>query len=241
MAVVNELVTRFDFEGNLSPLAEFNSMLGSGIKIGAAFVGSVTAITGAIFAFSKAAFDAIDPTIQLSRTTGVAVEAIQELGFVASVSGSNLEAVQTSMQGLSEKIGEAAVRGNEDFQRLGINVRDAAGNVKGADRVLEELRGKFRGLSQAEQIGFAQRLGIDRSLIQLLNRTGSEMDSLRARARALGVVTKEQGDLIADVNDSYTILGFAFDGLKRDIALGIAPEMKDFATVITDLIADNRS
>lgn len=240
MTTVNELVTRFDFEGNLKPLQEFNSLLGNGIKIGVAFVGSMSAITGAIFAFSKAAFDAIDPTIQLSRTTGVAVEAIQELGFVASVSGSNLEAVQASMQGLSEKIGEAAVRGNEDLMRLGISVRDTAGNVKSADRVMDELRGKFRGLSKAEQIGFAQRLGIDRSMIQMLNRSGEEMDKLREQARALGVVTKEQGDIIADVNDSYTIMGFALDGLKRDVALGIAPEMKDFAKTITDLIAENK-
>jgi len=228
MAIINEVVTKFSFAGDLKPQENFNKNLNSSIKLLAGFGVATVAAAGAFAGWVNSTLSSIDPMIQLSRETGVAIEAIQELSYAASVSGSNAQALQSSIAGLSQTIGKAAQFGSEEFSRLGISVRDANGQVKTADVILRELSSSFKrlGLSMQEQQSFAQSLGIDPSLIQLLGRTGSEMDSLREKAKNLGVITQEQADATADYNDSITTLKFGFNGLQNIIAVGFAPELK---------------
>ena len=52
------------------------------------------------------------------------------LSWLSVVNGSSLEDMQSSLEGLNEKIGEAAIQGSEAFNRLGINIRMANGEVK---------------------------------------------------------------------------------------------------------------
>ncbi|SPL81310.1 Putative bacteriophage protein [Yersinia phage fEV-1] len=244
MAVVNEVVTRFSFEGDLKPQRDFNQGLTSSIKLLSGMAAGVTAAAGAMFAWASSVFDSLDPMVQLSRETGAAIEAIQELGFVASVNGSSAQALQSSIAGLSRSIGDAARgmgRGKQAFEDLDISIRDANGQVKTADVMLEELRMRFDqlGLSMDEQRSIAVSLGIDSSLIQMLNLTGEEMDSLQARARRLGVVTEEQGDAVAAYNDSMTTLRFGMQGIQNMVAVGFAPAMGDLVERFVELLEAN--
>jgi len=244
MAVVNEVVTRFTFQGDLKPQRDFNQGLDSSIKLLAGVAAGITAASGAMFAWANSVFNTIDPMVQLQRETGVAIEAIQELGFVASVNGSSAQALQSSIAGLSRSIGDAARgmgRGKQAFEDLGISIRDANGQVKTADVMLEELRVRFDqlGLSMDEQRSIAASLGIDSSLIQMLNLTGDEMDSLQARARRLGIVTREQGDAVAAYNDSLTTLRFGMQGIQNMVAVGFAPMMGDLVERFVELLEAN--
>lgn len=242
MAIVNEIVTKYSFVGNTSAMSKYNKALGVSIKslgiMGAAMAGA-TALLGK---FVLSTNQSLDPMIQLSRTTGVAVETIQELGYVASVSGSSMSAIESTVASLSQTIGTAAQMGSEDFARLGISVRNANGEVKSADQVLGEVSNRFKqlGLSEAEKISFAGKLGIDKSLIQLLNRSGAEMDSLRSKARALGTITKRQADAAASLNDSMTTLKFGLGGVKNQIAVGLAPEFKKLSDGLVDFLIKNK-
>lgn len=242
MATLTELVTKFSFEGDTGPLGEYNEGLDKAVLGLAAVATAAIAATAAVGAFALSVFDTLDPLVQLQRTTDVNIEKMQELGFIASVSGSDLNAITTTVDNLTTKIGEASLRGSEDFARLGISVRKANGELKTADEVLLEVGDRFRSmnLSLAQQRTLASSLGIDLSLIQLLNRSREEIASLSAQARELGVVSKAEGDALTDVNDTVTISKFAFDGLSRSLALGIAPELKNLALAFTDLIARNR-
>lgn len=242
MAIVSEVVTKFSFIGDLKSQENFNKNLGSSIKLLAGFGAASVAAAGAFAGWVNSTLSSIDPMIQLSRETGVAIEAIQELGYAASVNGSSTEALQSSIAGLSQTIGKAAQNGSAEFSRLGISVRDANGQVKTADVIMRELSGSFKrlGLSMQEQQGFAQSLGIDSSLVQLLGKTGKEMDSLRAKARSLGVINKEQADATADYNDSLTTLKFGFNGLQNIIAVGFAPQLKDLTSGFIDFLTANK-
>lgn len=242
MAEVTELVTKFSFAGSISPLLNYNTTLGKSI-IGLAAVGA--ALAASTIAFQKWAgstLKALDPLIQLSRNTNTAIDSIQELGFAASVSGSSMSAVESTIDSLSQKIGDAAQKGSEDFSRLGISVRDSNGHVKGAVRIIEEVRAAFARmrLSRAEQASFASSLGIDPSLIQLLNKTGSEMSALRAKAQSLGIVTKEQADSAADYNDAITVMDFALGALGKQIAIAVAPQMQELSEGFVDLLQSNK-
>jgi hypothetical protein len=148
--------------------------------------------------------------------------------------------MRDSLSNLSEKIGEASIRGSEEFSRLGISVRDAGGKVKSADKVFMEFaaRSKQLGLSQQQIQSFAQKLGIDRSLVQLLGKTSDEINGLRQRAIALGRVTTEQSDSMLAYNDSINTLNRAFDGVKVKVATSLIPQLKELAETLTSKLVD---
>lgn len=242
MATVTELVTEFKFSGSTSPLNQYNASLGKGIGLLSGMTVALAAAGAAVSKWASGVLQAFDSTEQLSRQTGVAVEWIQEMGFAASVNGGNVQGLASTVDSLSQKIGEAAQKGSEDFARLGISVRDANGHVKTADVVLGDVGARFRslGLSMSEQRSFASALGIDASLIQTLNLTSAQLADLREEARGLGILTGEQADQAIKYNDSLTRLRFGFDGLQRILAVGLAPQMEETAKWFTELLKNNR-
>ena len=242
MAVVTELVTKFSFQGSTAPLADFNKDLGVSVGLIGAGIAGLVALSGAISAFVITTLSGADAVGQLAINSGVAVETIQELGFAASVSGSSTAALEGTIDSLSQTIGQAAQKGNEDFARLGISVRDVNGEVKTADTILGEVGQRFKdlNLSMQEQQSFAQALGIDSSLLQLLNKSSEEMLLLRKRARDLGVVTKKQQASIIAFNDSFTTLRFGMDAISKQISIGLSPSIKEMADRFTDFLAANK-
>jgi len=172
----------------------------------------------------------------------VSVKAIQELSYAATQSQSTTAAMENSLKGLSSAIGRAAQDGSDDFSRLGISVRDANGHVKSADRILLEVGRRFKALhlSMAEQEHFASALGIDSSLLQLLNKTGSAIDGLRDKAKKLGILTKKQIVLATDYTKSVNSMRFSLDSFRQLIAVGAAPDMRRMSDAFTDLLVANK-
>jgi len=246
MSEVTEVVTKFSFTGSTQPLSKYNEKLGTAIKgLGAMATATAGALAGLAF-WADGILKGIDPIAQMSRQTGVAVEAIQELGFAASVNGGSMEAMSAGLERLNGRIGEAVALGSGEgvkiFEQLGIDLETATGKVKSADKVFDEMRQRVveLGLSQQEISSFAEKLGLDPSSVQLLMKTNQEMSALKEESRDYGILTKEQIDATADYNDSMTRLGTAFKGVKQQIAVGFAPELKNLADKVTTLIRDNR-
>lgn len=242
MAQVTELITQFSFRGSEAPLNKYNASLGKGIGLLAGMTAALAASGAAVAKWTTQVLGAEQSLINLSAETGVSVGRLQELQYIAEVSNSTAGALTSSMGGLARKIGEAAQQGSEDFARLGISVRDARGEVKDADQVLEEIGRRFDqlGLSRAEQQSFAEKLGIDPSLITLLNRSSEEMAMLSKRAQELGTLTEEQTTFAQDYNDSMTTMRFAMDGVRRLVAVGLGPEIKRLTEGFTELLAENK-
>lgn len=236
------MVTEFRFSGSEGPLTKYNAALGTGIGLLAGMTAALYASGVAVARWTTSILAGEQSLINLESQTGVAVERLQELRYIASVSNSDVGALDQSILELSKTIGDAAQNGNEDFSRLGISVRDMNGQVKNADQVLGEISNRFRtmNLSMNEQQSFAQALGIEPSLITMLNRTSGEMAELSARARELGILTEEQTVFAMDYNDAMTTMRFAMDGVRRLVAVGLGPELKAMAEDFTELLTENR-
>lgn len=242
MAQVTELITKFSFTGSTTPLFNFNKGLGTAITGVAAFSAAALAAGAAFSKWSSGMLQSLEPLAQLEKRTGVAIGQIQELSFVATQTGSSVEAAQSTILSLTQSIGDAAINGSEDFARLGISVRDANGQIKTADSVLAEVRDRFGelNLSMAEQESIAGALGIDPTLVQMLNLSAGEMASLTARARELGVLTSEQGEQVIAYNDALNQQRFAINSVKNLIAVGFAPTLTELTDNFTDLVAENK-
>ena len=243
MAVVNELVSRFSFVGDLSPQREFNENLKVSI-IGLAGVATgLLAATAGVFAWAGSVLESIDPLAQLSRETGVAVENIQALGYAASVNGSSLDAVSGSLRELGKRAGEFVQEGGgpakEIIEKLGLSIKDTNGNIKDTDALLLEVSGKLQGLSQGEKMNVLDKLGIDQSLLQTLSLSSEELSKLTDQAKSFGLVTQEQADAAAAYNDSLTTLRFAMQSIRQQVAVGFAPAMTDLTDRFVTFISTN--
>jgi hypothetical protein len=239
MAIVNEVVTVFKFKGNTSQLKKFSLDSGTAIKRAKEFSVAAAASAAALGAFIKITLNGVDAQAQLFKTIGVSIERIQSLGFAASVSGSDAQALESTLSNLSKKIGEASVKGSEDFQRLGLSVRGANGEVKLADQVLVDVGKRFKdlGLSLQEQQTYAEALGIDESLIQLLGKTTKELSAMEKQAKSFGLVTEKQAQDVVKFNDAMTTMKFALTATSRQFAISLAPAMEAAAGVLMDFLS----
>lgn len=240
--IVNDLVTKFSFSGSTAPLDKYNKNLAGSIKL----LGGMTLAFNAAFAsavyWANGILGGVDALSKLQNETNVSVDRIQELSYAAGQSQSSADAMKSTISSLTDVIGTAAQKGNDDFSRLGISVRKASGDVKNADEVLTEVRHRFQelNLSMAEQRSFAKSLGIDSSLIQLLNKTDSQMAALSSRARQLGVLNKEQTKQAELYKKATNELWFGLNSIKQMIAIGLGPELENMAKSFTDLLAKNK-
>jgi hypothetical protein len=243
--IVNEVVTKFSFKGSLKPQENFNANLKSGIKL-LSGLGAAIATSGALISrWASQRLANADPLAQLSKETSVAIGRIQELGFVASVSGSSSEALQGTIRSLSKTIGDASRgvgSGAVEFSRLGISVRDTQGRLKSADTMLDEVRRRFNqlGLTMDQKRSIAASLGIDQSLIQMLSRTDAQIAQMTKTARDLGTMTEKDANQLIAFNDSVTTLRFGLGSLQDRIALGLSPALGDIVERFTDFLVANK-
>ena len=238
MAVVNELVTKFVFEGSLKPLKNFQEVLKTSI-IGIAKYGAALAAVGAATAaWANSTLRGAESLVRLSEDTDISITKLQEMQLITAQNGASAESFESSILSLTSKIGDAATQGSEDFNRLGISIRDSEGNIKSTDTVLGELTGKFRTLSQEQQISFAEKLGIDNKVIGAFNKSDEALKKITERARKFGLVTEDQTKGLNDYFASIETLRFGFTAVSRQMALNFAPVLGKLSNNVTDFLAD---
>ncbi len=240
--VISELVTKFSFVGSTKKLEGYNKSLGLAAKrlalAGTAVLGAATALS----VLTIKTISQIDALNNLSNDTNVAVEDIQRLGFIATQTGSSMDALKSSLSGLTSKIGDAAQRGSEDFARLGISVRDANGQVKSADKILNEVALSFKrlNLSDAEKQNFASKLGIDKSVLNLMKLSTEELKAMGNEAEQFGIITTHQANKAALFNNSVEKLKFGLGALKNTIAISLGPTVNNLISSFNNFLKANK-
>ncbi|PUE66757.1 phage tail tape measure protein [Arcobacter lacus] len=241
---VTELVNKISFVGSLQPLERLNAGLSTSIKaIGLSSVAYGT-MAVALNSWVDKTTEAIYQTTNLSKELGVNVESMQQWEYVAKMNGSTADALQSSIGGLSERIGEYAKfdsgEGKEVFEKLGISVKDAEGKIKSADVVMQDLAKSMQGLNVSEQRSIVAKLGIDESMLQTLRLTDTQINHLKDSASAWGLVTEEQAEELTKYKRSLTDLGYGFDAVKTQLAIALAPAMKEAIDTFKEFFKENR-
>lgn len=185
-----------------------------------AFGGFCTAAAGAAaavagFAVSQAAtLDAIDKN---SQKLGMSREEYQKWEFVLSQSGLSIESFGTGMKTLTAQM-DAVSEGNataiENFRKLGVEVQNADGSLKGQEETLREVVAAFQQMPESTE---KSRLATElfgrqgQELLPLLNSEAGSIDDLMAKCEELGIVI---GDDAVDAGVAFTD---TLDQLKRSL------------------------
>lgn len=240
--IVNELVTRFSFLGSLKPQESFNANLGASIKLTGAMVGALKTLSIGFHALMLAQLQSIAPVVKLKNETGIASARIEQLGYIATATGGSVEGMSSTLDSLNQKLGDAALNGNDTFSRLGINIRTATGEVRKADDVLLDVQRRFSQmkLSRQEKQSFANSLGIDDSLIKFLNLSQAEYAKYNEQAKRALFLTDAQTEAAEKHNISLELTRITMQGLRNQVAVNFAPMLTKLNNWFIDLLSNNR-
>lgn len=243
--VIESLITQLGFDYDDKELGSFNEGITKAAKGALALVTAASAASVAIFAFTKKIASSNDELGKFALTTGIDVEALQEFGYVAEIGGASADAMNSSLANLSKTASEAARgmgAGVEVFGMLGLSATDASGKVKDADQLFLELSDSISSLgTQAEKLEFAQKLGIDQSLILTLDQGSNAIQKLRQDAQDLGfVIGTESAQAAAEFNDSLLDVTKVIRGLANVIGTRLMKVITPMMDAFTDWFKANR-
>jgi len=245
--ITTQLVIDGKNTGASKAIKEVDGQLGSlsatAKKAGAAIAAAIS--VGAITSWVKASIDAADANRKSAQSAGLAVEEYTALQYAAKLAGVEAGSLNSAMARLNRTIAEAAVGGNNQeaaFTRIGIAVRDSAGNLKTGDVILAEIADRFKELPDGVQKSAIAMELFGRSgtqLIPLLNGGADGLADFRKEAEALGLVMSDTQAAQAEVfNDNLTRLGEASSGAANRVAGELLPNLVDLSDLLVDLNKD---
>lgn len=165
---------------------------------------------------------------------GLTAEQVQELAFAEGRTTELSSGLATGLFRLQKSAEEARLgskSAGKGFQRMGINVRDAAtGHVKPTIELLEDISEKFVEIKDPSQrAAFAFRVfgRASQDLIPFLAKGKEGIEALRERARELGVViSNEDAAASKEFIEGMREMKAAINGVWTRLGLALIPAFK---------------
>ena len=202
----------------------------AGKVLGAAIATGAIAATYAL----KQSINAMDDISKTAQKIGTTTEALSGLQYAAEMSGVSADALKVSMTQLAKR----AADGNDAFEAMGIATKDASGNLKSTDKLLDEISAKFATYADgAGKTALAQELfgksGAD--LIPMLNSGSDGLRAMTDEARELGLVIDTQAAKSAEAfNDNLTRMQLAMTGVFNAVAADLLPSLVSLTNEMVD-------
>ena len=211
----------------------FNNLKGAVAGFGAAIAGS--AIVAGLGAIVKKSIDAGDELFNLQAKTGVAATALIGIGNAAKLADVDVGTLGKGITKLNINLVKAA-EGNEDlarkFQALGVDVKDANGQVVPADKALKQIADRFADMPDGAQkaaaaVALFGKSGAD--LIPLLNEGAASMEKFTYK---IGEDFAARSDLF---NDTLTEFGIRTQGFGLELTDALLPALQSILEVFGEL------
>lgn len=197
---------------------------------------------GALVAAGKAALDTADNLAKLSQKTGISIESLSLLKPVAEQSGTSMEGLANGMQKLATSMFDAAGGSKEQadaFSRLGVSVKDAAGQLRPTEAVLLDLADAFAAMPDGtEKSALAMKLfgksGVE--LIPFLNQGRAGIEQLKQKFKELGLeISGDTARSAEKFNDTLDTVKQALHGIALKVAEAALPALQKLADALVAL------
>ncbi len=181
-------------------------------------------------AWVKSSVDAADALDELSEKTGLTVERLSELQYVAKLSGASADDLNKGLRALANTMAQ----GGDAFANFSRATGVTVDVTKGLDAVVTQLAAGFAKLPDgyiktALATDLLKRTGAD--LAPLLSQGADGIARLSEEARRLGVVVSaDTARQAAQLNDNLDRLNASATGLGNAIAASTVPAMSQLVT-----------
>lgn len=240
---IKEFIVSLGFQIDEAGLSKFSQgITNTSIAIGAIGTAAVAA-AGVITSFVAGVADKFDAIGDLADRVNTTADSIMRLGYVATLTGSSVQAANSSIENLSRIAGEAALgigRGAQIFKSLGINAKDSNGELKDTSVLMGEVSNKIKDMGRGEQIAVLSKLGIDPTMINALTTDVSglaaEFDQLYKNA---GVDASQAAEQSGEFNDSMDRLSMTFDAIRSAVGLKFMGQIKNGIDTLRKFLVEN--
>ena len=196
----------------------------TGKALGTSFVFTPTDIVNGVRAindFVNATADAVSEMDMFAKSTGLSIETIAGLKQAAEFTGKEL--TELIPLELSKKIQEAGTGAGEAavlFKAVGVNVKDAGGQLKSADVVFREVLDGLNGLgNEAEKAALASKILGEQGakLLSTLDDSDSLNNFVELAAQYGTDVGPEAVRITKEWQKGTAMLSTSFDGAKGSL------------------------
>lgn len=211
-------------------------------------LGATLGITGAALnMFFQGFADATGAIGDTAERTGVSRERFQELSFAAKLTGSSAETLGGALQKMQINVG-AATAGSKElkdmFKGLGINIKDASGNLKTSDALFDTFVDRISKIKDPSLQAQAAVKIFGKSateLLPLIRGGGAGLKDMAAEARRLGIVISDsavrEGENFGDTLDT---IHAALGGVGNTIGSALVPQLNILGSKLIDNIVKYR-
>lgn len=246
---LREVLSLFGFKLDKKSWGQANAAVNK-MRSGLLMLGRLALGGGGVYAFKRltdATVELGDDIDKTSKRLGINAQALQELRHVANLAGVSSGSLSQAF-GLLQKNAYQAQRGSaemaEAFQRLGVRVTNAGGDLRSSDELFMEVSDRLAGMkNETQRTALAMTL-LGRSGKDLVPLMAQGSDAIREQmqeARALGgVMSQEAIKAAVDYKDEMTRLKFALAGLRNAVFAKLLPGMLDAAKAMKEWIARNK-
>jgi phage-related protein len=245
MAVVNEVVTKFSFTGSLEPLAKFNAGLKTVVKQSARMATALAGATTGAAVWASKQLEGVEAMRNFAQAQGVGVEALQKLRYAATQDGGTVETLDASIAGLNQRLGQFAATGagraKLAIEALGLQITDAQGEIRPTVDILKEFADKSRNMAPSKRVALAAQLGIDKSLLNMLEGGADGLDRLMADAEQWGIISQAQAETAATLSSNLDNLRHGIGVLGQRVAISMIPVLGDLQGQFKALLQDSDS
>lgn len=205
-------------------VGKFNERWGAALQttrmVGAGMTAVGGGIVGGLMAMTKQAATYGDEIAKASKKTGMTTEDISRLRYAAERSGVGFGGLESALARMARSASEAAGGAemySEAYDRLGVSVTDANGELKGGEQLFREVAEGLKNVDNAtERAALAQEIfgKSGAQLLPLLNEGEAGIKKLGDRAEELGMVlsgkaandSERFNDALEDLEDTGTTI-----------------------------------
>jgi TP901 family phage tail tape measure protein len=196
-----------------------------------------------LFNLANSASEYVDKVMLMSRQTGLASETLIGMEFAAEAAGTNIDQLQSGLNAFVMKAGQAANIGGASaavFERLGVSVKDAGGELRSTDEIFRDTINAIAGLDSASEKATtaAELFGARGAKLAAVFADGTgAIDEYAAKAAEAGIVMDRDAlKASANMDRSMADLKMTMRGVVQEAGQALIPAMIVIAQAIGKVI-----
>ena len=228
-----------DFEKGLNRAMKQLNSFGSAVQGVVAFAGLAIGFRAIQSAIGKT-MEAIDKMAKASDSLGITTEALAGLHLQAELAGVGIEGIDSALGKLSRSLADAATNGGPAalaLQSIGLTAANLVNmDPARAFRSIADGVSRIQNPAQRAQAVVALFGKSGQALIPMLNEGAAGFDLAAEKAERYGLaISRIDASIIEQVNDQITDMGAAWDGMKQQLVLQLAPAFIYIIELIKDV------
>jgi len=227
--------------GVISQVAKLTSSITSAMTSVRTVVGvfAASVVGGKLISSIQGTIDRLDELSERSRAIGVTAEALQVYEYAAKQANVRSDELFAAIRKGTENFAEfAATMGGpaaNAIRQLGINTRDAAGELRPMGDLIEDIRKKTASMGAGDrQRTYGDIFGKGGQLVERLT-AGAGYDAARGELNRLGgLVSNEDIARASKVSDAIDRMSVAFRGLKEQAIIALSGPLIDLFNAVAE-------